>query len=55
VFFSGHYIPHEGGPQRSFKPDGTVYKSAAPFDDATMYRTEYTPKEIEPCPAVHLE
>ena len=55
-FFSlGHYVPHEGGPQRSFKPDGTAYRSTVPFDEATMYRTEYTPKEIEPCPATLLE
>ena len=51
----GHYIPHAGGPQRSFKPDGVVHQSSAPFQDATMYRTEYTPKEIEPCPAALLE
>lgn len=54
-FQLGHYIPHAGGPQRSFKPDGVVYKSSAPFEDATMYRTEYTPKEMEPCPAALLE
>jgi len=54
-FFLGHYIPHEGGPQKSFKPDGVAYRSTVPFDDATMYRTEYTPKEIEPCPAALLE
>lgn len=53
--YKGHYIPHAGGPQRSFKPDGIVYKSAAPFEDATMYRTEYTQKEVEPCPAALLE
>ena len=54
-FVPGHYIPHAGGPQRSFKPDGVVHQSTAPFDDATMYRTEYTQKEIEPCPATFLE
>jgi len=53
--YKGHYIPHAGGPQRSFKPDGVVHKSTAPFEDATMYRTEYTAKEIEPCPAALLD
>jgi hypothetical protein len=53
--FLGHYVPHEGGPQRSFKPDNVAYRSTVPFDDATMYRTEYTPKEIEACPATLLE
>jgi len=53
--YKGHYIPHAGGPQRSFKPDGAVYKSTVPFDDATMYRTEYTQKEVQPCPATLLE
>ena len=52
--YRGHYIPHEAGPLKSFKPDGTAYRSSAPFDDATMYRTEFTPKEIEPCPATLL-
>lgn len=32
-----------------------VYKTSAPFEDATMYRTEYTPKEVQPCPAALLE
>lgn len=54
-FLLGHYIPHDGGPQRSFKPDGQAYRSSAPFDDTTMYKTEFTPKEIEPCPATLLE
>ncbi|CAF1648606.1 unnamed protein product, partial [Didymodactylos carnosus] len=50
-----HYIPHQGGPSRSFKPDGSVYASGAPFDDSTMYRVEFTPKSIDPCPAALLE
>lgn len=53
--YKGHYIPHASGPQKSFKPDGVVYQSTVPFEDATMYRTEYTQKEIEPCPAALLE
>jgi len=53
--YKGHYIPHDAGPQRSFKPDGVAFRSSVPFDDATMYRTEYTRKEIEPCPAALLD
>ncbi|CAF0749662.1 unnamed protein product [Didymodactylos carnosus] len=53
--YKGHYIPHQGGPSRSFKPDGSVYASGAPFDDSTMYRVEFTPKSIDPCPAALLE
>jgi len=53
--FLGHYVPHDSGPQRSFKPDGVAYRSTAPFDDATMYRTEYTRKEIEPCQAALID
>jgi hypothetical protein len=49
--YKGHYIPHQGGPAASFKPDGLAYKSDAPFDGNTLYRTEFTPKEVEPCAA----
>ncbi len=55
MIFLGHYIQHDGGPQPSFKPDGLPYRSTAPFDDTTMYKTEYTKKEIQTCPAIHLE
>lgn len=53
--YKGHYQPHEGGAARSFKPDGLAYRSDAPFDGNTLYRTEFTQKEIEPCPAALLE
>ena len=51
----GHYIQHDADTQRSFKPDGVAYRSSAPFDDTTMYKTEFTRKEVEPCPACFLE
>ena len=53
--YKGHYQPHAGGAAVSFKPDGTAYRSDAPFDGNTLYRSEFTPKEIEPCPAALLE
>jgi hypothetical protein len=53
--YKGHYLPLQGGPAHSFKPDGMAYRSDAPFDGNTLYRTEYTQKEIEPCPATLLE
>lgn len=38
-------------PPESFKPHGQVTANQTPFDDATLYRMEYTPKHLEPCPA----
>lgn len=53
--YKGHYVQLGGGPSQSFKPDGLAYKSDQPFDGNTLYRTEFTHKEIEPCPATLLE
>lgn len=53
--YKGHYVPHSAGPMHSFKPDGNPYRSEAPFDGNTLYRMEFTPKEVEPCPAALLE
>jgi hypothetical protein len=53
--YKGHYIPHDNSRTDSFKPDGTAYRSDAPFDGNTLYRTEYTHKEIEPCPAALVD
>ncbi|KAL8613441.1 hypothetical protein ACOMHN_057160 [Nucella lapillus] len=49
-----HYIPHPCHPTHSFKP-GHATIASGPFDDGTMYRMEYTPKEVGPCPAAILE
>ncbi|CAH8623037.1 unnamed protein product [Schistosoma margrebowiei] len=47
-----HYVPHLNyRPPESFKPHGQVTANQTPFDDATLYRMEYTPKHLEPCPA----
>jgi hypothetical protein len=53
--YKGHYIPLQGGPAQSFKPDGLAFRSDAPFDGSTLYRSEFTHKEIEPCPAQLLD
>jgi len=53
--YKGHYIPHEGTKTGSFKPDGLAYRSDAPFDGNTLYRSEFTQKEIEPCPAALVD
>ncbi|XP_038276012.1 stabilizer of axonemal microtubules 2 isoform X1 [Dermochelys coriacea] len=49
--FRSHYIPHEIIPVQSFKPLRVVVPSSAHFEDETMYRTEYTSKKQEICPA----
>ncbi|XP_048811972.1 stabilizer of axonemal microtubules 2 isoform X1 [Lagopus muta] len=49
--FKSHYIPHHVVPARSFKPVHVVLPNSAHFQDETMYRTEYTPKKQEICPA----
>ncbi|NXF02249.1 SAXO2 protein, partial [Smithornis capensis] len=48
--FRSHYIPHQAAPAQSFRPVHAVH-SAGPFQDETMYRTEYIPKKKEICPA----
>ncbi|XP_068814102.1 stabilizer of axonemal microtubules 2 isoform X3 [Struthio camelus] len=49
--FKSHYIPHQIIPAQSFKPLRVVLPNSARFEDETMYRTEYTPKKQESCPA----
>lgn len=49
-----HYIQHPLQPLHSFKP-GNAVMSSGPFDDGTVYRMEYTPKQSEPCPASILD
>ncbi|NWV83499.1 SAXO2 protein, partial [Dasyornis broadbenti] len=50
--FRSHYIPHQANPPQSFKPLPAV-PNALPFQDETLYRTEYTPKKTEVCPGLH--
>uniref|UniRef100_A0A663LL16 Stabilizer of axonemal microtubules 2 n=1 Tax=Athene cunicularia TaxID=194338 RepID=A0A663LL16_ATHCN len=49
--FKSHYIPHQIIPVQSFKPACAVVPNSAPFQDETIYRTEYTPKKQDICPA----
>ncbi|KAF7262165.1 hypothetical protein EG68_00670 [Paragonimus skrjabini miyazakii] len=50
-----HYLPHWGcKPALSCKPHPRASDNQGEFDDATMYRLEYTPKSIEPCPTLLL-
>ncbi|KFO79534.1 Protein FAM154B, partial [Cuculus canorus] len=49
--FKSHYIPHQIIPAQSFKPAHAIVPNPAPFQDETMYRTAYTPKKQEICPA----
>ncbi|XP_010176173.2 stabilizer of axonemal microtubules 2, partial [Antrostomus carolinensis] len=49
--FKSHYIPHQITPAESFKPVHAIVPNSAPFQDKTMYRSEYTPKKPEICPA----
>ncbi|CAH8596752.1 unnamed protein product [Heterobilharzia americana] len=52
---SDHYVAHLNyRPVESCKPHGQVVTNQTPFDDATLYRMEYTPKHLEPCPAALL-
>jgi hypothetical protein len=54
--YKGHYTPNSGGQAaHSYKPNGNAYRSDAPFDGNTLYRMEFTQKEVEPCPAALLE
>ncbi|XP_062998404.1 stabilizer of axonemal microtubules 2 [Elgaria multicarinata webbii] len=51
--FRAHYIPHHIVPTQSCKPLKMALSSSAPFEDGTMYRTEYTPKKQHICPATY--
>ncbi|XP_036909402.1 stabilizer of axonemal microtubules 2 [Sturnira hondurensis] len=51
--FRSHYVPHKLTPTESCKPLNVPFRSPSPFDDVTMYSTEYAPKKQEVCPASH--
>ncbi|XP_074650717.1 stabilizer of axonemal microtubules 1-like isoform X2 [Tubulanus polymorphus] len=53
--YKAHYVPHQLMPSHSCKPENQAFQSDGNFDDNTMYRIEYTPKKMEPCPAAILE
>ncbi|XP_066211669.1 stabilizer of axonemal microtubules 2-like [Saccopteryx leptura] len=49
--FRSHYVPHELVATESCKPLNVPLQSSSPFDDVTMYSTEYALKKQELCPA----
>jgi len=53
--YKAHYITHSIAPPKSMRPTAAALNSGAPFDDATMYRTEFTKKEANICEAALLE
>ncbi|KAH9520109.1 Stabilizer of axonemal microtubules 1 [Bulinus truncatus] len=53
--YKAHYVPHSIAPSKSMKPDASALMSDAPFDDKTMYRTEYVRKNAEICPAAVID
>lgn len=48
--YKAHYVPHGVHPTQSFRPDNTAFQSNARFEDGTMYRTDYTKKQMPLCP-----
>ncbi|KAM8973729.1 stabilizer of axonemal microtubules 2-like [Pelodytes ibericus] len=51
--FKSHYLPHEMNPTQSYKPSNKALRSSAPFESGTMYRSDFTSKKKEICPAVY--
>ncbi|XP_053573386.1 stabilizer of axonemal microtubules 2 [Bombina bombina] len=49
--FKSHYQPHEIHLTQSFKPSNAALRSSAPFESGTLYRSDFTPKANEICPA----
>ncbi|XP_029646516.1 stabilizer of axonemal microtubules 2-like [Octopus sinensis] len=49
-----HFIEHPRTQTKSFKPTSFQRTDEAPLDDSTMYRNEYTPKEVPVCPIIFL-
>uniref|UniRef100_A0A1I8JIC5 inositol-1,4-bisphosphate 1-phosphatase n=1 Tax=Macrostomum lignano TaxID=282301 RepID=A0A1I8JIC5_9PLAT len=52
---ASHFVPHPMDVRRSFKPSQDAARTEGPFDGTTLYRMEYVPKHIEPCPAALLD
>ncbi len=52
--YTSDYIGHKAPVRASMRPAENAVGTGAPFEGNTMYRTEYIPKEHEPCPAAIL-
>ena len=53
--YRAHYKPHQVAPARSFRPDNAAFQSQEPFNDQTMYKGDYTPKQIQICEAAIID
>lgn len=53
--YKAQYKPLPVGPARSFRPDNQAFQSDSRFEDGTMYRQDYTPKEIAICEAAIID
>ncbi|CAD5119661.1 DgyrCDS8255 [Dimorphilus gyrociliatus] len=49
------YVKYNEAPRKSMRPSEGGIRSDAPFDDQTMYRTEYVKKQSDICPAAILD
>ena len=49
--YKKHYVPHAVSPIHSYRPDNKPYQSDARLDDSTVYKHDYTQKEIQICDA----
>ncbi|CAD5115892.1 DgyrCDS4827 [Dimorphilus gyrociliatus] len=49
------YVKYNEAPRKLMRPAEGGIQSDAPFDDQTMYRTEYIKKDNPPCPAAIIE
>lgn len=50
-----HFVEHPINVAKSYRPQVTYESNNAPLEDKTMYRREFTPKEVPLCPATLLE
>lgn len=53
--YKGHYVPHAADRTRAIRPDNQAFQSDAKFEDGTMYRQDYTPKQIQVCEAALID
>lgn len=49
--FRAHFTQHTPQPSISFKPPNATMQRDVPMEDGTMYRTDFTTKKINVCPA----
>lgn len=52
--YGSHYHSHPVQATKSFRPEYQAVQGGH-FEDRTMYRQDYVPKEIQPCPAAIID